>query len=107
MALLILALLVTHFHLGSFWKKLLFLACGFFMMILKNGIRIVSLTLLAMYVDPSFLYGNLHHQGGIIFFLIGLLPLAPLLWLLQRGKALPPKGTYVPPVQSADKLPSA
>ncbi len=77
------------------------------MMILKNGIRIVSLTLLAVHVDPSFLYGKLHHEGGIIFFLLSLLLLAPLLWLLQRGEALPPKDTYAPSVQSADKLPSA
>jgi exosortase len=107
MALLILALLVAHFRLRSFWKKALLLACGLFMMILKNGIRIVSLTLLAMYVDPSFLYGKLHHQGGIVFFLLSLLLLAPLLWLLQRGEALPAKDTHVPSVQSASKLPSA
>jgi len=86
MALFILALLVAHFRLGSFWKKVVFLACGLFMMILKNGIRIVSLTLLAVHVDPSFLFGRLHHQGGIVFFLLSLVFLAPLLWLLQRGE---------------------
>ena len=107
MALLILVLLVAHFHLRSFWKKVLFLACGLFMTILKNGIRIVSLTLLGMYVDPGFLYGKLHHQGGIIFFIISLLLLAPLLRLLQRGEALPPKDTHVAPVQSPNNLPSA
>ena len=107
MALLILALLVAHFRLRSFWKKVLFLACGLFMMILKNGIRIVSLTLLAMHVDPSFLYGKLHHQGGIVFFLLSLLLLAPLLWLLQRGEPLPAGDTHVFPSQSASKLPSA
>ena len=106
LALLILALLVAHFRLRSFWKKVLFLVCGLFMMILKNGIRIVSLTLLAMHVDPSFLYGKLHHQGGIVFFLLSLLLLAPLLWLLQHGEALPAKDTHVPSVQSANKLPS-
>jgi exosortase len=87
MALLILALLVAHFRLRSFWKKALFMACGLFLMILKNGIRIVSLTVLAMHVDPSFLYGKLHHQGGVVFFLLSLLLLAPLLWLLQRGES--------------------
>jgi hypothetical protein len=35
------------------------------MMVLKNGIRIATLTLLAMYVDPSFLAGRLHHEGGL------------------------------------------
>ncbi len=92
MVLLILALVVVHFCLRSSWKKVLFLACGLLMMILKNGIRIATLTLLAIYVDPGFLYGRLHHQGGIVFFLLGMLLLAPLLWLLQRGeKALPAK----------------
>jgi exosortase len=86
MALLILALLATHFVLRSFWKKALFLACGLFMMILKNGIRIATLTLLAMYVDPGFLYGRLHHQGGVVFFLIGLVFLLPVLLLLQRSE---------------------
>jgi exosortase len=86
MSLLILALLVTHFALKSFWKKALFLACGLFMMILKNGIRIATLTLLAMYVDPGFLYGRLHHQGGVVFFLIGLVLLLPVLLFLQRSE---------------------
>jgi hypothetical protein len=39
-----------------------------------------------MYVDPGFLTGRLHHQGGIVFFLIGLLLLLPVLWFLQRGE---------------------
>ncbi len=86
MALLILALLATQFTLKSFWKKALFLACGLFMMILKNGIRIATLTLLAMYVDPGFLYGRLHHQGGVVFFLIGLVLLLPVLLFLQRSE---------------------
>jgi exosortase len=87
MALLILGLLVAHFRLKSFWKKALFLVCGIFMMILKNGIRIATLTLLAMYVDPSFLFGKLHHQGGVVFFILGLLLLWPILLLLERNQS--------------------
>jgi exosortase len=86
MVLLILALIVAHFYLITFWKKALFVIFGLFIMILKNGIRIATLTLLAMYVDPSFLTGRLHHQGGIVFFLVGLVLLLPVLWLLQRGE---------------------
>ncbi len=86
-ALFILALPVVHYGLHSLWRKLFFLACAFFMMILKNGIRIATLTLLAMYVDPDFLTGKLHHQGGIVFFLLGLLLLLPVLLLLQRGES--------------------
>lgn len=86
MVLLILALIVAHFYLVSFWKKALFVIFGLFIMVLKNGIRIATLTLLAMYVDPTFLTGRLHHQGGIVFFLVGLVLLLPVLWLLQRGE---------------------
>jgi exosortase/archaeosortase family protein len=62
---------------------------GLFVMILKNGVRIVTLTLLASYVDPGFLYGRLHREGGVVFFLLGLLLLFPVLWLLQRGERKP------------------
>ena len=85
-ALLVLALLVGHFFLRTFWKQAVFLFAGLLVMIIKNGIRIVTLTLLANYVDPGFLYGNLHHQGGVVFFMIGLLLLVPVFWLLQRGE---------------------
>ena len=87
MALFILALLVAHFRLRSFRNKVLFVTCGLFMMILKNGVRIATLTLLAVYVDPDFLFGRLHHQGGVVFFVLALLLLLPLLFLLQRSEA--------------------
>lgn len=83
-ALLILAILVAHFYLGTLWKKLVLIFAGLFVMLLKNGVRIVTLTLLASYVDPAFLYGRLHHEGGVVFFLLGLALLAPVLWLLER-----------------------
>lgn len=89
LAVLIITLLAVHFFLRGLWKKVVFLAGGLFIMILKNGIRIVSLTLLSIYVDPAFLYGRLHREGGIVFFIMGLLLLLPLLKLLQCGGSLP------------------
>lgn len=87
MALLILALPVVHFGFKRLWKKVAFLVCAVLVMIVKNGIRIVTLTLLAMYVDPSFLFGKLHRQGGIVFFLLGLLLLVPVYLALQVGES--------------------
>jgi exosortase len=84
MALLILALLIAHFRLDRFWKKTTLIVLGIPMMILKNGIRIATLTLLASYVDPGFLTGSLHQEGGIVFFVLSLLMLWPLLLLLER-----------------------
>jgi len=86
LALLILAILVAHFYLDAFWKRAVLLIAGLFVMILKNGVRIVTLTLLASYVDPGFLYGKLHREGGVVFFLLGLLLLAPLVWILQPSE---------------------
>ena len=87
MALFIVALLVAHFRLRSFWNKVFFVAFGLFLMILKNGVRIATLTLLAIYVNPDFLFGRLHHQGGVVFFVLALLLLLPLLFFLQRSEA--------------------
>jgi exosortase len=87
LALLILALLVAHFSFRPLWKKMVFVLAGLCMMLVKNGIRIAALTLLANYVNPNFLYGRLHHQGGIVFFLIGLGLLLPVFWWLRKGEA--------------------
>lgn len=86
LALIILAILVAHFYLRSFWRRAVLVLIGLFVMILKNAVRVVTLTLLASYVDPSFLYGNLHHQGGVVFFLLGLALMAPVFWWLERGE---------------------
>ena len=88
-ALLVLAILVGHFFLRTWWKQLVFVLVGFAVMIVKNGIRIVTLTVLATYVDPGFLYGNLHREGGVVFFMIGLLLMVPVFWLLQAGEESP------------------
>ena len=90
MALLVLALLISHFWLNRFWTKALFVVCGLLMMILKNGIRIATLSLLAMYVNPDFLHGKLHQEGGIVFFALALLLLLPVFALLQRWESRSP-----------------
>lgn len=58
----------------------------------------VTLTLLANYVDPEFLYGKLHHEGGVVLFLLGLGLLLPIYWLLKRsaGKEEHAKQTTIP-----------
>ena len=98
-ALLILALLVAHFAFRPFWKKAVFVLAGLAMMLIKNGVRIATLTLLANYVNRSFLYGKLHHQGGVVFFIIGLALLLPVYWLLRRGE------TSVEPAEHATVSP--
>ena len=85
-ALFITCLLAAHLYLRTPWKAALFALLAFPLAILKNGIRIVTLTLLSIHVDPSFLTGNLHHRGGFVFFLVALLILWPVLMLLEKSE---------------------
>lgn len=87
-ALFIVCLLAAHLYLRTPWKIILFLSLVFPLVVIKNGIRIVTLTLLAVYVDRSFLYGRLHHQGGIVFFLIAMLLLFPVFRALEKSEGI-------------------
>jgi exosortase/archaeosortase family protein len=71
--------------------------------IIKNGIRITTLTLLAVYVDPSFLTGDLHKKGGFVFFLLALAILFPILLLLQKSECAPTPGVEIQP-KAAGKI---
>jgi exosortase len=84
-ALFISCLLAAHLFLRTKWKMVAFVLMAFPLAIVKNGIRITTLTLLSVYVDPGFLTGRLHHDGGFVFFLLALAILAPILFLLQKS----------------------
>jgi len=86
-ALMITCLLAGYLFLRSGWARLTLLVTALPVLVIKNGVRIVTLTLLSIYVDPGFLSGNLHREGGFLFFLIGLLILWPVLWGLQTIEA--------------------
>jgi exosortase len=90
-ALFITCLLAAHLYLRAVWKKFVFVILGLLLSVVKNGIRITTLTLLSVYVDPGFLYGRLHRQGGFVFFLIALLILLPVfLWMEKSDKQRKP-----------------
>ena len=67
-------------------SKALIIAATVPLSIAKNALRIVTLSVLATRVDPGFLTGRLHHQGGIVFFMISLAVLVLLLWILRRAE---------------------
>jgi uncharacterized membrane protein len=48
--------------------------------------RIVTLSLLGIYIDQRILYGELHKSGGIPFFIVALAMLAPVLWFLRKSE---------------------
>jgi exosortase len=83
LALFITSLLAAHLFLRSIGNKAALVAVAVPLAMLKNGIRIVTLSLLSMYVDRGFLTGRLHHEGGILFFLLDCIILIGLLRLFQ------------------------
>ena len=83
-ALLITCLAAGYLLLRTGWTRAAFWMAVLPVAILKNGIRIVTLSLLAIHVDPDFLFGSLHQHGGFVFFGVGLAMLWGLLWGLQR-----------------------
>jgi exosortase len=87
-ALFITCLLAAHLYLRTFWKKLVFVILGLLLSVVKNGIRITALTLLSVYVDPDFLSGRLHRQGGFVFFIVALLLLLPVFLWMERSDKL-------------------
>jgi exosortase len=101
-ALFITCLLAAHLFLRTPWKQLLFVLLAFPLALIKNGIRIVTLTLLSIYVDPSFLTGSLHHKGGFVFFLLALAILAPVLLLLEKSERLHIRVGSVAPLKTEE-----
>ena len=89
-ALFITCLLAAHLFLRTKWRMLIFVLLVFPLAIVKNGIRITTLTLLSVYVDPGFLTGRLHHEGGFVFFFLALAILAPVLIILQKSEGKEP-----------------
>lgn len=86
-ALLITCLLAAHLYLRTPWKIAVFILLVLPLAVIKNGVRIVTLTLLSIYVDPGFLYGSLHRKGGYVFFILALLLLFPIFLALERSES--------------------
>jgi len=88
LALFLSCLLAGHLMLDSSWRKLALVLLAIPVAMIKNAVRITVLALLAIHVDPRFLGGSeLHQEGGILFFLLALLFMAPVFWLLRLPEA--------------------
>ena len=95
LSLFITSIVVGYFFLRSGWTKMGLVAVVVPLAIVKNAFRIVGLSLLANYVDPSFITDSaLHRSGGIPLFLASLVVLLSLAWLLRRFEN---KLGYFPP----------
>ena len=85
-------IVLAQLVLYSPWRKALVIALAVPLSIAKNGLRVFIIGFLGTRVDPGYLTGRLHHQGGIVFFALALLAVFTLLWLLRRGEQTPQAG---------------
>src|ERR1035438_6818372 len=83
-ALFITGLLVGHFFLRSFPAKACLSLLTVPIAIFTNAVRILTIWFLAAHVNRDFLYGHLHHNGGILFSLISLVMLLLSLSMLRK-----------------------
>lgn len=83
--LVVTTMVLAQMLLRSPWRKALVIAVAVPLSVVKNGLRIFVLGMLGTRVDPSYLTGRLHHEGGIIYFLIALGAIFLCLWIARRG----------------------
>jgi exosortase len=86
MALLITALLGGHFFLRTYVTKTTLVAFMALLVVVKNGLRIATISLLSVYANPGFIHGDLHRYGGIPFSMVSVAILIPVLWRLQKSE---------------------
>ena len=55
-------------------------------LLFKNALRIGTLSYLAVHVDRRILTSELHREGGIPFFVLGLILLYPVLAILMKSE---------------------
>lgn len=95
LALFIVSLVAGYLFLPSIWKRVLLVLLALPIVCITNGFRIAGLTLLSEYVDPRIIHSNLHHRGGILFFLLALLFMFALLRLLRGRQSVTASGSEV------------
>jgi exosortase len=84
LALLVTTVVVARIFLKSAWSRAALVAFVVPITIAKNGLRIFVLAMLGMYVNPGFLTGRLHHNGGIVFFLVAFASIWGIVVFLQK-----------------------
>src|ERR1700690_2546611 len=84
--LLVTTMVLAQVLLRSPWRKALVIAITVPLSVAKNGLRIFTISMLGTRLDPGYLTGRFHHQGGIVFFAVALGLVFVLIWLLKRAE---------------------
>ncbi len=92
LVLFITSLVAAHLFLRKRWTQVALVAAVVPLGVLRNGFRVVTISLLTVHVDPDIINGPIHHKGGPFFFVLSLGVFFGLLGLLRwyEGKCKTP-----------------
>jgi exosortase len=85
MMLLVITLVLAHLFLSSWWKKAILVIAAIPLSVAKNSLRIFTIGDLGTRVDPAYLTGRLHRQGGVVFLAVAVAIEIGLLWILRKS----------------------
>src|SRR5437868_3783236 len=86
LVLLITSILATNMFLRTTWRRALLVFAVIPLGLLRNGVRILTISLLCVHIGPQMINSVIHRRGGPFFFAASLIPLFLFLWWLRRGE---------------------
>lgn len=84
LSLVITGVLAAYFFLRTGWARALLMLSLVPIAIIKNAVRIATLSLLGVYVDPSIIESDLHRKGGFVFFALALVSAGGVILVLRK-----------------------
>ena len=84
LVLVITSLLAANMFLRTTWRRALLVAAVIPLGLLRNGFRILVISLLCVHIGPHMINSIIHRRGGPFFFALSLIPLFAMLWLFRR-----------------------
>jgi exosortase C (VPDSG-CTERM-specific) len=84
LVLIITSLLAANMFLRTTWRRALLMAAVIPLGLLRNGFRILVISLLCVHMGPQMINSVIHRRGGPVFFALSLVPLFAMLWLFRR-----------------------
>ncbi|HWF90768.1 MAG TPA: exosortase/archaeosortase family protein [Terriglobales bacterium] len=84
------SMVLAQFFLRSIARKTIVTLIAIPLSVAKNVVRIFTLSMLGVHVNPGFLTGRLHHRGGVVFYAAALGVIFLLIYWFQRQEANSP-----------------
>jgi exosortase C (VPDSG-CTERM-specific) len=84
LVLIITSLLAANMFLQTTWRRALLVVAVIPLGLLRNGLRILVISLLCVHIGPEMIHSPIHRRGGPVFFVLSLVPLFTMLWLFRR-----------------------